>query len=110
MQMLERNRFREALIARMELVGIGAADLSRRTGVSKSQIDKLRQRKTEVTNVYDAVLIARYFGQPVEEFMGIAPRQAKQDEISDALASLPPEVRDLFLLQIKAVAANRQRE
>ena len=54
MPILEKERFREALIERMNLTGVTAAELARRTGVSKPQIDKLRQRKSAVTNVYDA--------------------------------------------------------
>lgn len=107
MPVFEKDRFREALIERMDLTGISAAELSRRTGVSKSQIDKLRQRKSEVTNVYDAILIARFFGQPVEEFMGIAKKGAKHQEILDLLASLSPDVKDMLVIQIKALAAVR---
>lgn len=105
MMTLEKERFREALIERMELTGISAAELSRRTGVSKPQIDKLRQRRSAVTNVYDAILIARYFGQPLEEFMGISKRHSKQQEILDLLAVMPPEVREIMMLQIRALAS-----
>ena len=108
MAVLDKTRFRESLIERMDLVGISAAELSRRTGVSKAQIDKLRQRKSEVTNVYDALLIARFFGQTIEEFMGISKKSAKHQEIIDILAMLPPDLKDSMIVQIKALAAMRQ--
>ena len=104
MPVFEKDTFREALIERMELTGTSAAELSRRTGVSKPLIDKLRQRKSELTNIYDAVLIARFFGQPVDEFMGIAKRAAKHQEILALLAALPPDTKDMLVLQIKALA------
>lgn len=108
MPILEKERFREALIERMNLTGVTAAELARRTGVSKPQIDKLRQRKSAVTNVYDAILIARFFGQPLEEFMGVAKKSAKHQEILDLLAAMPPEVKDMLVLQIKALASMRK--
>lgn len=107
MAVLDKTRFREALIERMELTGVTAAALARKTGVSKPQIDKLRQRRSEVTNVYDAVLIARFFGQTVEEFMGIAAKSVTQDEVLGLLAQLPPAMRELIILQLKALVAIR---
>ena len=105
MQGIDKTRFREALIARMELTGIGATDLARRTGISKPQIDKLHQRKVETTNVHDALIIARFFGQSLEDFMGMAKKSAKNQELADILATLPPDDRDLLAIQIKALAA-----
>lgn len=107
MAILEKTRFREAMIERMDLMGIGAAELARRTGVSKPQIDKLRQRRTEVTNVYDALVIARFFGQPLEEFMGLTKRSPKHQEIMDIFTALPTELRDVAAAAIKAMAAVR---
>lgn len=109
MSVLDRTRFREALIERMDLTGVGATDLSRRTGVPKTQIDKLRQRKSETTNVNDAILLARAFGQTVEEFMGLRGRAEKTSEINALMATLPPDVRDTLMAQIRAVAALRGR-
>jgi len=105
---LDKERFREALIERMDLTRVTAAELARRTGVSKPLIDKLRQRKSEVTNVYDAILIARFFGQNVEDFMGVARKASKHQEILDILATLPPDTRDMLVLQIKALATARR--
>lgn len=104
------DRFREALIEKMDMVGITAAELSRRTGVSKAQIDKLRQRKTEVTNVNDAIRLALFFGQPIEDFMGLTKRGTKQQEIIEKLGLLPPEVRDVFVVSINAMVAQHMKK
>jgi hypothetical protein len=98
----EKLRFREALIERMELTGVGAAEISRRTGVPKGVIDKLRQRRTDVTNVYDAILLARFFGQTVEDFIGLRRKPGKIDEIVEMIALLPPDLRDVIHAQIRA--------
>lgn len=94
----------------MDVTGVTAAELARATGVSKSQIDKLRQRKVEATNVHDAMLIARYFGQTVEEFCGMTRKKDKAVEIYDAMSQLTPEHREIILAQIRAVAALQRRD
>jgi len=106
---IDRLSFREAMIERLDLTGITVADLARKTGVSKGLLDKLRQRRTETPNVYDAMLISRFFGQTVEEFMGIRSRAEKRDEIIEMLKLLSPEHRAMMIAQIQAVAAYRQK-
>ncbi len=105
----EKQRFREVLIARMDMTGVTAAELARRTGIAKSQIDKLRQRKVETTNVYDAMLISRFFGQPIEEFIGMTKRADKLDEVKELISMLTPEAREMVIAQIRAVVAMRIR-
>lgn len=103
----DRLRFREALIARLDMTGLTAADLSRRTGVSKGTIDKLRQRRVEVTNVADAIKIARYFHQSVEDFCGYPQRSGKIDELIALAALLPADFRSAVIDHIKAIIALR---
>lgn len=107
--LIDRTRFREALIERMEVTGMTAVELARRSGVAKSQIDKLRQRKTETTNVIDAVVIARVFGQSVEDFMGIRSRAEKINELNQLIERLPPDVKETVLVQLRALAAVRSK-
>ena len=64
-------RFRETLIKMMETRRVTAAELARETGISKGTIDKLRQRKVEVTNAFDAMKIAMFFGKSVEQFFDV---------------------------------------
>ena len=109
---MDKTAFREALIARLDLTGMPAAELARRTGVSKTIIDKLRQRRVEVTNVNDAVLIARFFGQSVEDFMGIRSSPGKRgviDEITLELSAMPPNLQKVALAQLRALREIRGR-
>lgn len=101
---MDRTDFREALIQRLEATGVPAAELARRTGVSKSIIDKLRQRKIETTNVHDAILIARYFGEGVEEFCGLGCTDQGDPlgrEIARLVEALPPHFCDVAVGQLK---------
>lgn len=107
MVFLERDRFREALIERMDLTGISATELARRSGVSKATIDKLRQRRVEVTNIHDAILLARVFQQNVEDFMGVSKNAQKQAEVVSLFASLPESLRETMLVQLRALVQAR---
>lgn len=69
-------RFRETLIRLMEERQVTAAELSRKTGISKGTIDKLRQRKVDVTNAFDAMKIAMFFGMSVEQLFQLTPEPA----------------------------------
>ena len=73
----EKVAFREALLRHMAESGVGAAALARATGVSKPQIDKLCQRKSETTNVADAIRLAAYFGKSVEDFCEMTDEKHK---------------------------------
>jgi transcriptional regulator with XRE-family HTH domain len=64
--------FGAALIRHMDQSGIGAAELSRKSNVSKAQIDKLRQRKSRTTNVDDAMRLAAAFGMTLEDFCAVS--------------------------------------
>lgn len=75
--MTDKERFREALITRVHASGFSVSELSRRTGVSKSQLDKLMQRRVVTTNVDDATTLARFFGETVEDFMGSGSYRAE---------------------------------
>lgn len=71
------RRFRDALILRLAPKGSGQSGLGKPnlrqvaegSGVSYEQLKKLIQRKDGSTNVEDAVKIAGFFGQTVEEFL-----------------------------------------
>ena len=96
--------FREALIQHMDAAGVGAAEVARRTGVSKPVIDKLRQRKAITTNVGDAVRLARYFGKSVEALMGADVHKERVDEMVSLFYRLSPEQSRIIRAQIHAVA------
>ena len=100
--------FREALIARLNLEGLSAAELSRKTGINKGTIDKMRQRRTEATNVADAMKIAKYFNQSVEEFCGLGQVTDKAAEITKLALLLPAEFQEVMVAHLKAIIAIRK--
>lgn len=108
---IDRERFREALIARVHASGISVSELARKTGISKSQLDKLMQRRVITTNVDDATKLAKFFGETVEDFMRMGETPA---EASTSLARLrvlasqltQPE-QDMLEAQIAGLLARR---
>jgi plasmid maintenance system antidote protein VapI len=89
----EKTAFREALLHHMAETGVGAAALARATGVSKPQIDKLCQRKSETTNVADAIRLSAYFGKSVEEFCRTTAEKTK-DPAMNSPAPAPQAAAD----------------
>jgi len=76
-------------------VGVTAAELARATGVPKTTIDKIVQKKSMRPNVDDAVKLARYLGKSVEELC--APdRDGKLSVIAAVLPLLSEHDLDLF--------------
>ena len=61
--------FSQALKEAMTARGLSSRELSEMSGVSKAQIDKIRQRPDPRTNVEDARAMAAAFGQTIEEFI-----------------------------------------
>lgn len=100
-----KTRFRESLIEHMARTGTTAAGLARATGVSKAQIDKLVQRKVEVTNVADAIRIATYFNMSVEEFSGLS---VNGQRIAALAEKLHPDEISLLEAQIEGILARRR--
>jgi len=103
-----RTRFREAMIEHLDRAGMTSAELARRSGVPKTLIDKLRQRKSEVTNVHDAMRIAQVFGRTVEEMCGVEP-DPETSAIADLLSRLDPAEKSLVLSQLEGIAARKRR-
>lgn len=109
--MNDKERFREALIARVHASGISVSELSRKTGISKSQLDKLMQRRVITTNVDDASKLAKFFGDTVEDFMrlGEAPAEAgtSLSRIGVLAAQLTQAEQDMLEAQIAGLLARR---
>ena len=87
---IEETAFREAMIDWLDRTGVGATELSRRSGVSKAQIDKLRQRRAVSTNVEDAIRISACFGQSLETFVGLNRDPNSRDSLMVRIARLNP--------------------
>lgn len=84
--------FRDAFLLALEQNNVSMAEISRRTGVSLEQMKKLKQGKTQKTNVEDAMKIATYFGQSLEKFIG-NPELVSPIRIVQIYNELQPEKR-----------------
>lgn len=67
--------FRSALLIAIERENISIAEVARRSGVSKDQLNKLKQRESAKTNVDDANKIAKSFGKTLDHFLSGAPTE-----------------------------------
>ncbi len=67
--------FREAFLEALDLTGWSVPEVTRRSGVSSDQLNKLKQRENAKTNVDDARLVANAFGYTLDEFLS--------DQLSD---------------------------
>ena len=101
-----RERFREALIAHMDATRVGATELSRATGVRKALIDKHYQRRTDATNVHDAMRLASYFGKTVNEMVGLSG-DGETAQIAALIARLSPEEKRLVKAQLSGLVDRR---
>ncbi|MEO0946518.1 MAG: helix-turn-helix domain-containing protein [Pseudomonadota bacterium] len=94
-----KTAFREAFIRLVDEIGVSLAEISRKTGVSKPQLEKLNQRAVQTTNVHDAIRIARYFGMSVEEMI-YDLRAESTEKLLGKIRSLPTGER-LQMLHIQ---------
>lgn len=101
--------FRDAFVAHLERTGATVADIARKRGLSKGQLDKLRQGRTQKTNVDDAVEIAAYFGKSVDEFIGKEP-DAPTARIAELAALLSDEERAFLLHQLEFAASRKNKK
>ena len=103
---LMKEAFRESLIRHKQIYNYSTAQIARETGVPKTTLDALLQRKTIAPNVHDAVKIAAYFGKSVEEFE--SGETSKQDGRLRALVSRLSDEERIFLeAQLETLIARR---
>ncbi len=93
------------MISWLDRTGVSATELARRSGVSKAQIDKLRQRRANSTNVEDAIRIAACFGQDLEVFMGLHKRRDDRDQLAARIAKLNPAQMAMLEALLKGLTA-----
>lgn len=98
--------FRQAFLKALEESGFSVAEVARRSGVSKDQLNKLKQRDTAKTNVDDALKVAAVFGVTLEEFVNDQSVKEAAD-LSELLNQLAPEERLFLLNAAKAQIAAR---
>ncbi|WP_162619172.1 hypothetical protein [Tritonibacter mobilis] len=82
--------------------------LSNLSGVSTSQIHKIKSRENSSTNVEDASRIAGAFGKTVNEFLD-NPELKVDIEIAQIVSELTPEERRFLLNAAKAQIASRSK-
>ena len=101
-----RKNFREAFIEHLERTGAKVTEVAAATGLNKDSLYALKRGTTMNMNVKDAILVAQFFGETVEEFMGIGPR-ALRDTLIDQISQLTDSERQIFEASLKAVLAAR---
>ena len=74
--------FRDALLRAIESHEVSLRSVATGSGVSYEQLKKLKQRPDASTNIDDAVRIAGYFGQTLDQFLqepdGSAPHHVTE--------------------------------
>lgn len=99
--------FRDALNAHLERLGLSVAELSRGTGVPKTLLYKLSQKKVTSTNVEDAIKIANYFGMTVEEFVGLTEGMTKVEAAAALLPRLSSRNVEVVEVLVRALLASK---
>lgn len=105
-----RKSFRNAMVEHMKRHKVTATSLSKATGVSKPQIDKLVQGKSETTNVDDALQIARHFGKSIEGLLDIMPSSSAASEIETLIDSLSLPDQEVVISMMKSFIAKRKEQ
>lgn len=101
------KKFREAFLDKVEQENLKIAVIARDAGVSKDMLNKFKQGRTQSINVDDAILVARYFGQTVNEFIG-EDRPTLDDQLAQRLAKLSEKERQILIASLEAILASRQ--
>ena len=73
--------FRVAFVEALEMTGLSVAEIAKKSGVSKDQLNKLKQRNNAKTNVDDAKLVANAFGYTLDEFLSDNLRHDKDETV-----------------------------
>lgn len=73
--------FRDAFLESLEITGLSVSQVAKKSGVSKDQLNKLKQRDNAKTNVDDAKLVANAFGYTLDEFLSDNLRHDKDETV-----------------------------
>lgn len=98
--------FREAFIEAVEGSGVSVAEVALKSGVSKEQLNKLKQRPGAKTNVDDAIKVAGYFGKTLDQFLE-DDEALIRSEIVDLYNQLTDQERQMILGAAKGALASR---
>jgi len=100
-------KFRDALLRALDTSGDSLRSVAEATGVSYEQLKKVKQGKSQSTNVDDAVLVANHFKLSLDEFLG-DDTQAKRDAVLDLYKSLSASEIEILLAAARGRDASRR--
>ena len=101
--------FRQALIDALTQTGRPLSEIADKSEVSYEQLKKLRQGRSQSTNVDDAIRVANAFGVSLEEFVDDRTVIART-EIVRIYNELEPQERQYLLASAKGIAAERDHD
>lgn len=101
--------FRAALMDAISDRDISLKSVAEGAGVSYEQLKKLGQNKSKSTNVDDAIKIARYFGQTLDQFLE-DDQATNRVELMRLYNQLTDQERAILLRSAKGVIATRDTD
>ena len=98
--------FRNALLWHMDRHKTKISDLVKATGISRDVINKLKSRENSSTTVENALLIASFYGETLEQFFQC--ETTKSENVLSSLAQmLRPEEVEMLEAQVRGILASR---
>jgi len=89
------HKFRDAFLDALNQSGLSLRAVAIGSGVSESQLKKLKQRENATTNVDDAKKVAEFFGLGLDTFLD-APGLSRPVEIVELYSRLPHRLKQEF--------------
>lgn len=96
--------FRSALLYHLDRTGLSIAEIARRSGVSKDQLTKVRQRENATTNVDAAAKVAAAFDLTLDEFLS-GEGTSRQFEIVSLYNQLSEREQEMLIAAAKGLAS-----
>ncbi|WP_412550262.1 helix-turn-helix domain-containing protein [Shimia sp. MIT910701] len=104
---MERT-FRDAFLVELGASGLSVAEVARRSGVSKDQLNKLKQRDSAKTNVDDARRVAEAFGKTLDQFLKDTETSPYLEAVG-LLSQLSEEEREFIIVAARAAVDKRKK-
>lgn len=102
------RRFRDAFLDALEQSGLSLRAVAIGSGVSESQLKKLKQRENATTNVDDAKKVAEFFGLGLDTFLD-DPGLSRPVEIVELYSRLPHRLKLEFQAYAEELSAGVDR-
>ncbi len=99
------RKFRDAFIDALDKSGLSLRAVAIGSGVSESQLKKLKQRENATTNVDDAKKVAEFFGLGLDQFLD-DPELLRHVEIAELYSRLPHPLKQAFQAYALELSAN----